>query len=160
MPRRQCLTVSKHVVTEQSQHIPERRAVTRRWLITLIGWDGLLPVMAALLPLLVKWTLPQGHIAEVVVAVIVPCGLALVRAALAHRALSRDFAASPPALRQGAIALAIILLCLTEVMFSVKVFAPDAPVLPLAVLSWFMYFTVMGAATFPPTKAQLAEMGG
>lgn len=125
-----------------------------KWMATVFCWDGVLPLLSVFTPWLVKWNFPQGHIAEVVAVVLVPIAMALLRATFAHRTLSSYYEHSLPILRQLGLGLAIISLLLLEVVTSLLIFAPEAPILPGVLLGWLVYIALMLIATFPPRRVQ------
>ena len=88
----------------------------KRWLLSLAGWDGVLPILVAFSPVIVKLVFPAGHIAEVVAVIILPIFAALIRSAVARTQLSAACSGRPAGLgRHLALVGAIVLLLLFEV---------------------------------------------
>jgi hypothetical protein len=129
------------------------------WLATALCWDGLLPLVAFLAPWFVKVACRKGDIAEVVVVVLVPIGLALLRMSLAQQTLRRQFGSRIRPLRQIGLGLAIVTLLFVEIAHGLLVFAPEAPIVPYAIAGWLLYFAMISAATFPPRQAHSAVTG-
>ncbi len=57
----------------------------RKWLYSVIGWDGGLPVVVAASPALLPAVLPQRDLAELTAVILVPIIAALLRAHLGRR---------------------------------------------------------------------------
>src|SRR5688500_6397995 len=70
---------------------------------------------------------PDGHPAELFPALFVPILTALARDALGHDQIVRINHGSAPWLRQIALAIAIAILFVVEIVSAVLVFADDAP---------------------------------
>lgn len=96
-------------------------------LISIVGWDGTLPVLVAATPWLVRLGFPAGHLAEVVVAILLPIALALLRVHLGQEQLVRVCCGGPTWRRQLTLGVSISLLLLFEIAVMILYFAKDAP---------------------------------
>jgi hypothetical protein len=128
--------------------------MTRRWLVTVVCWDGALPLIAALCPWLVKVCLPKSDFAELAAVLFVPMALALVRSAVAHRTLRLFFEPPLPWIRQAGIGLALVVLLFVDMALALKVLVPDAPVVLPALLGWLVYLGLIAASTCPPREEE------
>lgn len=111
----------------------------KRWLISLAGWDGVLPIFVACSTVIVKLVFPARHIAEVVAVTIVPIFAALIRAAIARTQLLAACSGRPGLGRFFALAGAIFLLMLFEFYSGVLQFAHDEPL-----SAWWIPITIYG----------------
>jgi hypothetical protein len=105
-------------------------------IVSILAWDGLLPLAVAACIAGVQWIFPPGHLAEFVAAFIVPLVAAVIRAAVAHEQLTRRCQGTAPLNRQLALAAAIVLLWLFELFACVITFAKP----PLTVWVWSAAF--------------------
>ncbi len=122
----------------------------KNWVLSAICWDGLIPALAALGPLLVSVFFPKRHIAVISSVIFLPMGLAIFRASLADRTLKAYFHGKVPLWRQLTLALAIIILLIVEFLFGLQIFEPQMPLLLFALVGWLGYFGLILAATLPP----------
>jgi hypothetical protein len=59
----------------------------RDWLLSIIGWDGCLPVVVAIAPVILPIVIPKRDIAELTAVIMVPIIAALARAQHGYRQL-------------------------------------------------------------------------
>lgn len=97
-----------------------------------IAWDGILPIVIALMPFVIRMTLHEGHMLEVAVAIVAPVLAAFLRAAIGIHQLDVVTKGKPNLSRQVLFALAIMLLLLVEVFVSTLQFARNEPL-----TAWF-----------------------
>ena len=92
--------------------------------LSVMRWDGVLPLIAPMCTLLAMAFLPPGHPVAVVQTCIVPIVVALARAAAAQRQLDQ---AGNGLLRTFGLAIAIVLLLLFEMVSNLLGQLPGAP---------------------------------
>ena len=63
----------------------------RDWLLSVIGWDGCLPVLVAFSPELLRLVLPDRDIAEVTSILVIPMVAALIRTQHGYRQIEKRF---------------------------------------------------------------------
>lgn len=97
-----------------------------------IAWDGILPVVIAFLPFIVRMAFRDGHMLEVAVAIVAPVLAAFLRAAIGIHQLDAITNGKPNLTRQVLFTMAIILLLLIEVFVSTLQFARNEPL-----TAWF-----------------------
>src|SRR5690349_2606722 len=97
------------------------------WLASAIAWDGMLPIIVGLIPVLVRITMPRNDGAIVLSTIFLPIIAAVLRAALASWQLQRACGGAMPILRQAALACAILCLLLFEILVSSLIFAAAPP---------------------------------
>jgi hypothetical protein len=126
-----------------------------RWLLSVIGWDGCLPVLVATAPAVLPVVLPNRALAAVVAALGVPIVAALVRARHGHRQLD-ELPCGATMNRQVLFGFAIVALLFCEIMVGILRFAPFAPR-----SMWFTvggvylaYLALVVAALRPPWSAR------
>ena len=107
--------------------------------LSIAGWDGILPVLVAFTPLLVRALFPVGHIAEVVAAVLLPIVLALIRIRLGSKQLAQICGENVGWGRQLWFASAIVLLLVFEMYVMILHFAKDEPL-----SAWLVSFVLLG----------------
>ena len=90
------------------------------------GWDGILPWVAAGVPMLLNALFGNDH-PGVVLVLFVPIMTALGRAAIGYDQIAQVNRGKAPWLRQVALAVAIAILFAFEIVSGVLVFADDAP---------------------------------
>lgn len=95
--------------------------------------DGILPVLIAFAPCLVRCCFRHGHVAEVVAAVIAPVLAASLRGAVGICQLESINNGQPGLTRQITFAVGIVLLLLAEVFVSTLQFAQNEQL-----LSWLL----------------------
>jgi hypothetical protein len=105
-----------------------------RWRLPHWGWDGILPWVAAAVPLLLSALFGNDH-PGVVLALFVPIMTALGRAAIGYDQIAKVNRGKAPWLRQVALAIAIAILFAFEIVSGVMAFADDAPLEAWLVLS-------------------------
>jgi hypothetical protein len=114
--------------------------LSRSRVLSIVGWDGVLPVLVAFTPLLVRAMFPVGHIAEVLAAVLLPIVLALIRIRLGSLQLEQICGENVGWDRQLWFASAIILLLLFEMYVMILHFAKDEPL-----SAWLVSIVLLGA---------------
>ena len=97
-----------------------------------IARDGILPVVIAFLPFIVRMAFRDGHMLEVAVAIVAPVLAAFLRAAIGIHQLDAITNGKPNLTRQVLFTMAIILLLLIEVFVSTLQFARNEPL-----TAWF-----------------------
>ena len=114
----------------------------------MIGWDGVVPGLVALVPFATRLWFPANSITVLAVVVLVPMGAALVRADVGYREFRSMGLFRPPAWRQLLLALAISLLLLFEIVAGLIPLMGDAPfiawLIPLSI--YICYFICVVAA--------------
>ena len=105
-----------------------------------VTWDGALPVLIALCPFAVRCCFPDGHIVEVVAAVIAPVLAAFARGAIGIYQLETICDGRPELWRQVLFAIGIMLLLLVEVIVSTLQFTNNEP--------WTVWFFPAGLFCF------------
>ncbi|WP_417851745.1 hypothetical protein [Thalassoglobus sp.] len=98
-----------------------------------ITLDGLLPVAIAASPFLVRYTVRDGHMLEVAIAILAPMLAAILRAAIGVHQLDAVTNGKPNLSRQILFSMAIVMLLLVEVFVSTLQFAQNEPL-----SSWFL----------------------
>ena len=104
--------------------------------LAMLGWDGVLPWVAAAVPLLLSTLFGNNHPA-VVLALFVPIVTALARAAIGYDQIAQVNRGRAPWARQVALAVAIAILFAFEIVSGVLAFADDAPL-----EAWLTLFAV------------------
>ena len=94
--------------------------------LAMLGWDGVLPWVAAAVPLLLSALFGNDHPAAVL-ALFVPIVTALARAAIGYDQIAQVNRGKAPWARQLALAVAIAILFAFEIASGVLAFADDAP---------------------------------
>ncbi len=94
----------------------------------IIAWDGILPGILAILPLLVQIFARGNDLAVISVVVLVPIIAALVRSSIGYRQFRRLGISTPPLWRQFFLGCAIALLMLCEGTVAIFNFANHEPV--------------------------------
>jgi hypothetical protein len=61
----------------------------RDWLLSVIGWDGCLPVLVAFSPLFLPLVLPNRDLAEVTAVFLMPMAAALIRTQHGYRQIEK-----------------------------------------------------------------------
>jgi hypothetical protein len=116
--------------------------------LSVVGWDGVLPLVAAGIPLFVRATLPQNQAAHIIVVLFVPILTALVRTSVGWNQIARICNGRAPWHRQTALAAAIVLLLLFEACSAALIFTDNAPVeallVPLAL--YCLYLLIISIA--------------
>lgn len=97
------------------------------WLWRAAGWDGVLPVAVASVPVLLRTFLPRGHLLLPFAAVCVPIVAAMVRASIGRQQIVRTCGEPPPVGRQIGLAVAIVLLLLFELSVGVLTCEQNEP---------------------------------
>jgi|SRR5579863_5295908 len=120
-------------------------------LISIVVWDGLLSIGAAVAMIVIRATLKAGHPLEVIAILLIPMIIALIRAGIAHRQLARACSEVPSLPRQVVFALAISLLFLFEICAGVLTRVPNAPVewWAIVALLYVAYFACIAWALRP-----------
>lgn len=85
----------------------------RDWLLTIIGWDGCLPLLVAIAPAFFPFVIPGRDLAELTAVIMVPIVAALVRAHFGYRQLEK-YRGRATLGRQLLFGLAIAVLLLFE----------------------------------------------
>lgn len=96
-------------------------------LLQLVGWDGLLPLLMAAGPIVVKMTFPNPPLAAGVALVLAPPLAALVRAHIGWGQIAKRCGGRAPFPRQVAMAAAILLLFVFESAVSILTFEDKIP---------------------------------
>lgn len=111
-----------------------------RRLITVLAWDGMLPVAVVAIVTYFKFAVPARD-AEIFVAVLVPVFACLFRAAIAHHQITALCGGTAPVSRQIAIAVAIVSVFLFEFFASILTLAkgPD-PIAWLIPLGFYVLY--------------------
>jgi hypothetical protein len=129
-----------------------------RRLLSIVGWDGVLPVVVAFAPLLVRWAFRPGHLVEVAVAILLPIVLALVRIHVGSKQLIDSCGDEVGWGRHLALAAAIVLLLLFEMCVMILHFADDEPLsawfVPIALFAIYLatiYMALRPVACDPAT---------
>jgi hypothetical protein len=102
-------------------------------LLQILGWDGALPLVVAVVPIVIKVICPKPPGEICVFLVLSPPVAALIRAHIGWHQIAKRCAGRAPCLRQLAMAAAILLLLLFEAAVSVLTFADNFP----AAAWWF-----------------------
>ncbi len=89
--------------------------------------DGFLPLVIAASPFVVRYTVRDGHMLEVAIAIVAPVLAAILRAAIGVHQLDAVTNGKPNLSRQILFSLAIIMLLLVEVFISTLQFARNEP---------------------------------
>jgi hypothetical protein len=103
------------------------------------GWDGVLPWVAAAVPLLLSAVFGNDH-PGVVLALFVPILTALARAAIGYDQIAQVNHGRAPWARQVALAVAIAILFAFEIVSGVLAFSDDAPL-----EAWLVLFALYSA---------------
>lgn len=100
---------------------------TTRGLLSIFAWDGVLPVLVAITPMLIRALFRPGQLVEVIAAVLLPIALALLRIHIGAKQLARATGGNVGVGRQLVLAAAIILLLLFEMYSLILFFAKGEP---------------------------------
>lgn len=123
-------------------------------LLSVVGWDGVLPIAVGMSPVFAGVFFQKGHIAELAVAVLIPVVAALVRAYVGYQQLVHAFGGGPPLGRQAAMAIAITLLLMFEATSGVLTCADDEPpaawLVPISL--YLIYLTTIVLTLWPPAN--------
>lgn len=113
-----------------------------------LAWDGSLPLIVAAFPVLVERFLPGEIAAQILVSVFIPIAAAFVRCVIGARQIRQRCHGELPALRQVAMAGAILLLLFFEASVAALTFAKDEPLLMwlLPVGLYLAYLVVLALA--------------
>lgn len=107
---------------------PVRLARRGLSVLSIIGWDGVLPALILLAPVAARLFLPVAQIEDLVaIAVLAPIAGALLRAGIAWRQLALVCQGRPRIGRQLAMAGAIVVLILFEISSGLLLYVPNAP---------------------------------
>jgi hypothetical protein len=98
-----------------------------RNLVAILGRDGILPIVVATTPLVVRLLFGRGHLAEVIAAILLPITLAIYRSHTGGKQLNETCHGRVHWGRQLTFAVAIILLLLFEMYVMILHFANDEP---------------------------------
>jgi len=93
----------------------------------LIGWDGILPAVAAVVPWAVTLCVPRNSVAALGVIVLAPVAAALIRASVGYEQFHSIGLARPPVWRQIMLAIGISLLLLFEAVVGIMSLVDDEP---------------------------------
>jgi hypothetical protein len=104
-----------------------------RGALEMLRWDGILPWVAAGVPLLMRVLFGKDH-PGVVLVLFVPIITALARAAIGYDQIAEVNGGNAPWTRQVALAVAIAILFAFEIVSGVVVFTDDAPLEAFLVL--------------------------
>ncbi|MEW4489992.1 hypothetical protein AB1L42_18050 [Thalassoglobus sp. JC818] len=122
--------------------------------------DGFLPLVIAASPTLVAICFREGHIVQVVAAVVAPVLAAFLRAAIGIHQLESVSGGHPNWGRQVLFSLGIVLLLLSEIFVSTLQFAQNE-----SLAAWFFpaglfcfYLTVMQLALSPDPDHQRQQL--
>jgi hypothetical protein len=132
------------------------------WLISAVAWDGLLPIVVGIIPLLIGLFAPGDHVLAFFTCGLLPMFAAFVRAAMAHRQLQRVCHGRMPVIRQFLIALAIISLMVTEAIIAMMAMAPKNERVPIEVwwtlaASYLLYLLCIVTALRPMTLTPVVD---
>ncbi len=97
------------------------------WWISIIAWDGILPLLVATIPITARLLLPKDNLAGPIAIGVVPLAAALIRCMIGERQIRRVCNGELPLLRQAGMAAAIVCLMLFEISVSVFVFTDNEP---------------------------------
>ncbi|HEY4260924.1 MAG TPA: hypothetical protein VGM98_12220 [Schlesneria sp.] len=119
-----------------------------RW-SAIICWDGLLPVIVAVIPACACYLLGRNHLASLLAAVMVPVFASLIRASAGPTHLQH--AGSPAVPRQLAFAAAVALLFAIELMCNVAQLSEPLPIDIWLIISvaYFIYLSLIVLAMRP-----------
>ena len=116
--------------------------MTSERFVAIVAWDGLLPLVVASSTLVAVHLLPEPLAA--LAAIFIPLGAAGIRASTAQEELMRRCDGRAPLLRQLALAGAIVLLFLGELLVGVLSLIPAVPVAgwcaPVALYAAYLAF--------------------
>ena len=122
-----------------------------RWFVEFITWDGVLPLAVAACPWAIKILFPQNDIAEMSAMILIPMAAALLRTATGALQIRRNCEGALPAVRQLALAAAIVLLLVFEIGVSMLTFSDDEPAFVWTIVFCFFgcYLVAAGLAFIP-----------
>ena len=129
--------------------------------LAVVGWDGVLPLVAAGAPLLISLVFPQDDAAAMLAVVMVPIVTALVRTMVGWDQIARICNGGAPWLRQVALAIAIVILLLFELCSAMLIFAggvpPEALLIPLVL--YCFYLVMISLALWRPRDESVTSRG-
>lgn len=96
-------------------------------LLELVEWDGVLPMVMALGPLVIRTFFPKPPFVAGLLLVLGPPVAALIRAHIGWGQIAKRCGGRAPVLRQVAMAVAIVLLFAFEVSVTILTFEKNAP---------------------------------
>ena len=112
------------------------------WLWRAAGWDGVLPVAVALVPIVLRTIFPPPNPIVPFAVVFMPIFVAMVRASIGVRQIARVCGGAAPVPRQLGLAAAIVMLLLFElavgVMATTDVEPAEAWWFPVTMLSLYL----------------------
>jgi hypothetical protein len=111
---------------DESSHDATPSRVVR--LLQIAGWDGALPLVVALGPVLVRTICPKPPVAVGLFLVLAPPVAALIRAHIGWHQIAKRCGGHAPWLRQVAMAAAIVLLLVFEAAVGILTFNDNVPV--------------------------------
>lgn len=133
--------------------------MTTQRVIAIIAWDGVLPLAVASSTLVAAQFLPEPLAA--LAAFFIPVGAAGIRAATAQDQLLRRCDGHAPLLRQLALAAAIVLLLVFELLASILGLIADAPLViwcvPAAAYAAYLVLIVWALRPYVVPDADAAE---
>jgi hypothetical protein len=94
----------------------------------LLGWDGVLPAVVALVPWTVTFWLPRNSVSALGVIVLAPVVAALVRASVGYEQFRSIGLPWPPMWRQLMLGVGISLLFLGEAVVGILTLIDDEPI--------------------------------
>lgn len=126
----------------------------------VIFWDSIVPLVLALTPFPVKAAFPRSDLAQFGTALLLPIAAALICTPIAWKQLLWISNGSAPWLRQLAVAAAVIVLMLFEMMTAALIFANDEP---LSIWVWplgfyLAYLLLIVLALRPHPSFELPEV--
>ena len=121
------------------------------WLVSVIGWDGCLPLFVALTPVMLPRIIPDRHMANITAIIFVPMIAALVRAGMGIHQFERR-GICPTTCRQLGFGCGIIVLMVFEASLGGLVCGGNAPLeawlIPISI--YVIYLCLMIPSLRPP----------
>lgn len=126
----------------------------------LLGWDGILPAMVAVVPFAVLSWVPRNSVAALGVIVLAPVVAALIRAAVGYEQFRSIGLARPPVWRQVILAIGISLLLLFEAVVGIMSLCQDEPIETWVVpaVIYICYFACIALAYRPVSSAPATDI--
>lgn len=132
------------------------------WLISALAWDGLLPVLIGIIPIVVSVLIPNDPVVGIFTCILLPMFAAFFRASIAQWQLQRLCFGETPIGRQILLALAIVSLMISEAILSMLVMAPKNEKVPMGIWwtlggSYALYLASILIALSPMPLAPATE---
>lgn len=123
------------------------------------AWDGGLPILAIVAPLIVRVVFPEAKLLPPLMVLFLPPCVAGARAKIGARQLIQEHGDSPPLLRQIALAAAIVLLLIFDVFVVFLAFNKgERPVAWLVPVGCYVAYLMLVLWALRPVHNETSQM--